>query len=344
MKVKFHLNKQHNPRSEDGMRVMYGPAKRGGYRVRWYLILALVVSPLLAMAYYLYRTEFLVIAPAIITSYPVTITSTEKAIVAPLPTDVGKSVAKGQAVLLLKDDMLDAETRFIEQELLKLSPPAIEISPIYRDAIAQSEQNLQKFELIKRNYDTFRKQGHVSDVDYASIISINNTLNNQLNNQKLAYIEAQRHLSEMALAGPVSQAHRALMQELVIKRSQQDNLTVRSPFDGRVIEIHVLEGERIDVNRPLITVAKNNSPEVIAYLNPKYIKYGQIGTKAKVSFPDGASFAATVSKPLEMVNKLPQQLLSPFEGQPAYLRITLQFDMALEQKYWIEGMAVKVQF
>ncbi|AJR06415.1 HlyD family secretion protein [Photobacterium gaetbulicola] len=344
MKVKFHLDKQLKPQSEGGMKVVYGQTKRSGYKLRWYLILALVISPLLAMAYYLYRTQVLVIAPAIITSYPVTILSTEKAIVSPIPTAIGDAITKGQAVFLLSDSTLDAETRFIEEELLKLSPPAPQINHLYQDSIAQSEQNLDKFKQIQRNYDTFREQGQVSEVDYASILNISNSLYNQLNNQKLAYIEAQRHLREIALAGPVSQAHRALMQQLVAKRAQQNNLTIRSPFDGRVIDIHVLEGERINVNTPLITVSKNITPDVIAYLNPKYLEYGQLGTLAKITFPDGTSFTASVNKPVEVVNKLPQELLTPFEGQPAYLKITLRFEDDLDPKYWIEGMEVEVRF
>ena len=344
MKVKFHLDKQQKPQSENGMKVVYGQAKRGGYKLRWYLILALVISPLIIMGYYLFRTQVLVIAPAIITSYPVTITSAESSLVAPLPTVVGNKVTKGQAIILLSDPALDEETRFIEQELLKLSPPSPKIDKLYQAAISQSEQNLQKFQQIQKKYDTFRAKGHVSEVDYAAIINISSSLNNQLYNQKLAYIEAQRHLKEMALAGPVSQAYRALMQELVVKRAQQDNLTIRSPINGRVIDIHVLEGERITADTPLITVSQNNTPEIIAFLNPKHLKYSDIDNKAKVTFPDGKTMSATVNKPVEIVNKLPQELQRPFEGQPAYLKVTLRFEGALEQKYWIEGMEVEVQF
>ncbi|WEM45167.1 HlyD family efflux transporter periplasmic adaptor subunit (plasmid) [Photobacterium sp. DA100] len=344
MKVKFHLDKQQKPQSESGVKVVYGQAKRGGYKLRWYLILALVISPLLIMGYYLFRTQVLVIAPAIITSYPVTITSAENSLVAPLPTVVGNQVTKGQAIILLSDPALDEETHFIEKELLKLTPPSPNIDKLYQAAIAQSEQNLQKFKQIQAKYDNFRTKGQVSEVDYAAIINISSSLNNQLYNQKLAYIEALRHLHEVTLAGPVSQAHRRLMQELVVKRARQDNLTIRSPIDGRIIDIHVLEGERITMDTPLITVAENITPEIVAFLNPKYLKFGDLGNKATVTFPDGKKMDAVVSKPVEIVNKLPQELRRPFEGQPAYLKITLRFEGDLDPRYWIEGMEVEVRF
>ncbi|MGI2961139.1 HlyD family secretion protein, partial [Vibrio alginolyticus] len=40
----------------------------------------------------------------------------------------------------------------------------------------------------------------------------------------------------------------------------------------------------------------------------------------------------------------PQELQSPFEGQPAYLKVTLSFDEPVEQTRWIEGVEVEVRF
>ncbi|MDA1378824.1 hypothetical protein PCI56_01760 [Plesiomonas shigelloides subsp. oncorhynchi] len=68
MKVNFHLDKQNNPQAENGVKVQYGAPKRGGYRMRWYMILAIVISPVVLMAYYLFRSQFLITAPAIVTS------------------------------------------------------------------------------------------------------------------------------------------------------------------------------------------------------------------------------------------------------------------------------------
>ena len=107
MKVNFHLDKKNNPQSESGMTVLYGQAKRSGYRLRWYLILAIVVSPLLFMAYYLFRTQILVTAPGIITSYPLTVTSTQAAIVEPMLIEVGADIGQGQPLVTLQDKILD---------------------------------------------------------------------------------------------------------------------------------------------------------------------------------------------------------------------------------------------
>ncbi len=86
------------------------------------------------------------------------------------------------------------------------------------------------------------------------------------------------------------------MQELVVKRAQQESLTFRAPFSGRVLDIHVHEGQRVTENAPLLTVAQNVTPDITAFLNPKYLDYSPKGTKAKVIFPDGKKLSATVSE------------------------------------------------
>ncbi|MCQ6507896.1 HlyD family secretion protein, partial [Vibrio parahaemolyticus] len=60
-------------------------------------------------------------APAIITSYPLTVTATRSAIVGPIPVNVGSEVAQDQALLLLKDNALNNEIYFIKEYLIKFS-------------------------------------------------------------------------------------------------------------------------------------------------------------------------------------------------------------------------------
>ena len=156
---------------------------------------------------------------------------------------------------------------------------------------------------------------------WTAIVNINNSLNSQLSSQKVAYEDSQRDLRQMQLAGPVAQAHRALMKELVVKQAEKERLTAKAPFDGRILDIFVKKGETVSAGTPLLTMTTNTQPEVVAFLKPKYLEYSQLGTKAKVTYPDGKVYSATVSGPTETVNKLPTELQRPFEGQPAYLKV-----------------------
>ena len=47
MKVRFDSPKETRPAEEQGLQVLYAPGKRMAFRLRWYLLLLLVASPLL---------------------------------------------------------------------------------------------------------------------------------------------------------------------------------------------------------------------------------------------------------------------------------------------------------
>ncbi|WP_132816145.1 HlyD family secretion protein [Vibrio crassostreae] len=345
MKVKFHLDKKNKPQSDDGVKVAYGQAKRGGYRFRWYLILSLVISPLLFVAYFFLKTNFLVIAPAIVTSYPVTLTAKVAGIVGPIPIDDGTQVERAQTAIQLTNLEIEAQIEFIHAELLglKVDLPR-DMEALHLNGIAETRRNLIKVQEIQKRYEEYRRKGQVSDVDYASIVGMGNSLNNQLNQQKLDYQSAKLAEEERELAGPVSQAKRSLMKDLALKRVREQELSVKSPYAGRVVDIHVVEGQRVFEGDELVTIAKNTVPHIVAYLDPKYLEDAVKGANALVKFPNGSSFEAEVSDSVEVVSKLPSQLVSPFEGQPAYLKVVLDFITAPPEEYWVEGMTVEARF
>ncbi|MCV5215595.1 hypothetical protein OFC53_30635, partial [Escherichia coli] len=88
---------------------------------------------------------------------------------------------------------LNKEIDFIKEELIKLSKNQVQSTDeLYKNAIASSEEGLKKVQEIQKKYDVYRKKGQVSEVDYAAIVSVNNSLSNQLSSQKIAYVDAMR--------------------------------------------------------------------------------------------------------------------------------------------------------
>lgn len=345
MKIKFNLDKERNPEIEDGMKVMYGPDKRNKYKIRWYFILILVISPLFIMAYYLFRTQILVISPGIITSYPLTINSEQPAIVEGIFLESGDDVNKEQILIKLKNYTLNKEIDFIKKEIHKLSNLKITNNDnIHRNAIKNTEISAYKVYEIQKKYDQYKQKGHISDIDYATIVNLKNAIDSQLSDQQIIYNDDKFNKDQIRVAGPVAQQYRNLMQQLVIKETQKESLYFKSPFNGRVLDIHVQNGQRIQTGTPLVTISQNVTPQVVAFLEPKHLEYSAINTKAKVIFPDGKKFTATVFKPVEVVNKLPQELQNPFEGQSGYLKLTLAFDNAIDKIRWVEGVEVEVKF
>lgn len=47
MKIRFSSSKEQQPTQDQGLQVLYAPGKRLAFKLRWYLILLAVLSPLL---------------------------------------------------------------------------------------------------------------------------------------------------------------------------------------------------------------------------------------------------------------------------------------------------------
>lgn len=64
MKIRFDSRKELSPTQEQGLSVLYAPGKRMAFRVRWYLILFLVASPLIWLGGKLAYGMLMIDAPA----------------------------------------------------------------------------------------------------------------------------------------------------------------------------------------------------------------------------------------------------------------------------------------
>lgn len=348
MKVKFHLEKSQKPTTEHGMKVVYGTAKRGGYRFRWYLILAIILSPIFLMIYTYAKQYLFVVALGVITTGPVLITAPQNGSVKKIDVDESEFVLEGQLLIQLNDPVLEKEITFIEGELLRLNEveegrDEEDLSPYYA-AITAAKYNLRKVTTIKLNYDQYAKEGKVSQVDYAAIIGIYNTSQSSLTNAYIALNQAKIAQKQRELAGGIAQVTRALNQSLTTKINQLEALTIKAPYMGLVIDVNALEGQRVSIGDPLVTISPDVAPFVISYLEPEHIDKAKLGTLVSVVLPNGKKVKARVAQSIGLTSKLPAQLAKPFEGAKALLKVKITFLGGLLESEWVEGMPVEVYF
>ncbi|OCH14822.1 MULTISPECIES: HlyD family secretion protein [unclassified Aliivibrio] len=348
MDVKFHLDKKKNPTSEKGMKVMYGSEKRGGYRIRWYLILAIIFSPIIFMIYTFAKLHLFTTALGIITTGPVVITATQSGIVDVIDVKDSEFVLEEQLLITLETPVLEEEIAFIENELEMLAYEKKEkitedFSP-YISAISAAKLNLAKIRTIKGNYDKYANEGKVSQVDYASIIGLYNTAQNNLTNAYIALNQAKIAQKQRLVAGGIAQVTRQLNQSLTTKKNQINELLITAPYMGVVIDINTLLGQQVNVGDPLVTISPDVAPYVISYLEPKHIEKATLGTLVTVTLPNGKKVDARVSSSIGLTSKLPAQLAKPFEGTKALLKVKITFVGGLLEHEWVEGMPVEVSF
>ncbi|MCL9783268.1 hypothetical protein M9194_17705 [Vibrio sp. S4M6] len=350
MKVRFMLDKQKSPTSEKGVKVAYGQAKRTGYRLRWFLLLAAILAPALLTIYWLLRPQIFTIAPGIVTYQPINIVAPESSTISEMYVQVGDTVKKGQPLFLLQNKLLEEQINYLETEIKSLRGYGLnrernEVA-LYTKAKNNAEKNFSEMVAIKKKYDKYFKQGHVSAADYASVLNNYYTTEVQLSDATLQLQRAKMRGADEDYVGNLSNIVRNLQLELTMKKGLEALLLVKAPFDGQVINEVGRVGERVEASTDVMTFSRaDQPPEIDAYLDAKYIEKAKVGEVATVKLPNGKNYLAKVSKPTQLALKIPTQLAKPFEGRRALMKVTLSFtDDTLNKNMLIEGMPVEVYF
>jgi len=271
MKVDFKLHKQINPVQEQGVKVRYGTTKRVGYKIRWFAILFIVLSPVATITYKFMYPYVVNQAPAILSFTPIAMVAPEAGLISIHLKSVGDDIKKGDALYKVRDTALNAEIAFLEAEVEKFNSDISQSKTLqlYRDKVSFSEKNLTEMEVVYDRYLHFSKLGQVSAIDLAAIINLYNNAKSQLSSAQVELLEQQTNYS---LAGQYASSLRSVEKALAIKQAQKNQLTVYSPYDATIIESSVISRQSVSKGESIMMISKAQAkPEVVAYLDAKHI-------------------------------------------------------------------------
>ncbi|BDR34180.1 permease [Photobacterium damselae subsp. damselae] len=345
MKVQFHTETQVDPKISNFMNVIYGSAKRGGYRLRWYLLLLLIISPILYLAYFMYQSIYLTIAPGIITTSPMLITATNDGIIDfvangdELYTKKSVLVTINNETISNTEHYLSLKTQEIDAQIEKL--PAINLDK-YNQEIKNAKSSFLKVNEIKKLYEKYRKQGQVSQVEYANIINTASVAKQRELQSSISKEQALFSYDQNKLAGPLMLLRNDIGLKLISYQSQKNELSIVSPVSGFIVENYVTEGQWVQKGQELMNIAPNRQPEVISYVDAKYLAKVAKGSEVMVQLPNGGQYSAIVRSKPRLATKLPSQLTTPFTETKAVLKVVLEFNNHVNDLDWVEGMPVKV--
>ncbi|MGY3915442.1 HlyD family secretion protein [Aeromonas australiensis] len=348
MKVTFNPPKKQDATSDEGIRVLYAPAKRVAFKARWYLILLLAFSPVIILLWYLGREWWLTQAPAIITTEPQLVVANGDGFIRNIYMSPGQAVSQGDALMRFESPTLQANIveRKARLKAIELDKNAAEQAILSNldEQIRIAERGTNEQEGIYQEYAGYRKEKLVSSAEYASALLSWTQSRIDLQKAWSEKMQQELQIKEDQLTGPLASARYQLEQELTemqaITRQQQP----LSPVTGKVSDVLVQEGDWVFSGAPLALIAKREDPLVIAYVLPKYLSSMEPGHKAIVKLPSGERLAARVARPVELADKLPAQLAAPFEGQKATLKVALSLDEKLPPNLQVEGLPVTVLF
>ena len=345
MKVQFSSAKRLSPDVEHGLKLPYAPGKRAVSKAGWYVILAIVCSPLVYFVYQIFTTSVFVSEPGYITLEKRQVNSSAAGRLVAMDVEVGTDVREGQVIARLEDRNLEAEARRVVAEMaaiesaMVVGPTSTERS-LARERLALAEDELE-----------FHERRHETVVDLfeqgaATVAEVNNA-DAAVRRAQLTVTEVREALAAMdrrGIDGTSTPGYARLRARAAELEERRRELVQRSPAAGRVLDIFAQPNEVIPVGSELMLIGEPGGPFVTAYIDPKYSKYAQLGQPAKIKLPDGDTVGAKIIELPEVTQRLPAEFVGPLGLRRMKVLARLALDEPLSDGNRVDGLPVLVRF
>jgi len=347
MKIKFRSEKQNQPEVEGGVRLSYASARRTGYRLRGYLLVALILSPILLLAWYLLSDEVFITAPGVVTTEPMEIRSSGSGFVEKLLVESGDRVNKGQKLAKVANPLLNTqiETLFFQREQLNSQLNGFDQAVLKQleGALYDAREGMKEQSKILNQFKNATKRGIVSTVEMATVIHALTSSRLAVRSAK-AELERERRTQQLDhVTSPLIQQQRALDLSLAETKSKIEILQPIANTAAVIAEILVREGDWIEESTPLLLLTQRRKPFVLAFLDARYASRCVDGTKVTIVFPNGDEVNGRVRGQTVLARRLPVGLAKPFETDKPALKVTVQIEGETEATL-IENLPVKVEW
>ena len=329
MKIKFSSAKEQQPTQEQGLQVLYAPGKRLAFRVRWYLILLAVLSPLLWLIGRWVLTLWLIEAPAQLHLPGSELRARDAAQVQQLLVQPGQRVTAGELLVRLDNSEWRARRFLLEAASTPMeSPNAASLAAeraLLQESLAGAEARVRQ---VQRLLDA-------GAVTRGELLAATDRRDVRL--RELYQLEQRRQPD----AGP-EQRQRDL--ELAWLDSRLQGLELRAENDGRVGEILVAPGENVGPGTPLLRVESDGEAQVWVYLDPRHAAEATPGKLLTLIFPDHSQRQAVVIQAVDDAAPVPVELRPPFSAPTRRLRVIARVHDGLPPEWRIDRLGLKARF
>lgn len=335
MKVRFNSSKEAHPTQENGLEVLYAPARRQAFKLRWYLILTLVALPFLVLAFKLAYGILIVEMPAQILFARGEVRSRDAAQVSRILVKPGETVTKGQLLLEMDNPewrMRLEQLRAISAEMSGASSYGANrsLSDVLGAQLTRAEERLAMLRrLVAQGAAT---QGELlaaaneRDQRQANLLTYE-----QQSKQSLQQIETSR-------AQTLQNAEEKWLQERL------DSLKARANEPATVSEILVQEGENVGPGTLLMYLRNASKASLYAYIDLQHASYAQTGQAVCLKLPDGQIINGHIAYDPEIAQGAPADIRAAFSAQRRDLLVTVIPDEPLPPRWLINQLPLKLRF
>lgn len=355
MKVRFTPP----PQSADvsrGIKVPYAPGKRKVVQWRWYVILALVVSPFAYLLFSLLYPVVVVTAPGFVHLEKEVLTAVAPGVVKTIFVHDGDRVGAEQPLVELFSSEIEDRLQALRQAV------ALAETGVRPEPVAPVDKDDSVLALYRRQEEEARRvvarqQQRVEVVNRlfaqgAATAAEVNALRVQLEGARHTLVQAQldlktaerEHLARQNPAPEPMTDRDRLREQLAELEARRQRLIIRATRDGIVLDTPVEIGRSVNPGEVMALIGVRSQAYVLAYLRPRLVKTVKPGGLATVSIPGGRSVEARVRQQPSQARRLPADLSSVIGARDIMVLVTLDLVSPLPTERAVEGLPVTVRF
>ena len=347
MKIQFD-KPPGSAQENNGLSVRYAAAKRKVPRWRWYLLLAMVLTP---PAYLL--TRFMVAywwetTPAIVMTEQVVVRARAAGRVAQIAA-TGALVRAGEPVMAMESAALPRQpSPTLSTPPAAMDDPRTSITAVatrqvmFNEALrlAQSQLALQQERV--RTMQALRAEGAATrqELDNARFQELQARADA---NRAQADVSENRHLLARAQSRPPA-VPPGTDGQLPGMAAATDDADVKAPFDAQVVRQFAHLGEWVERGAD-VAVLQGPAPGMVhTYLPPDQARYAQVGRLATLRFMDGGRIRAEVVDVVAEAERTPAERTSPLTPRMPSIVARLRPVEPLPPAYRIHQLPLDVRF
>lgn len=331
MKVRFTSSKEREPTVDGGIKVLYAPSKRIAYRLRWYLILLLVASPVLWFVGKMISGMVLLDAPARTVKLITEIRAFESGVIRDIPVATGDRVTAGKLLILLENPVLTAQNQAIRDTL------QVELNQASAPLLPQQQILLQQLDRARMRSVELER---LVDMSAATRGELNQALD-LLNDRQSALAEFERTLKPTIDQQVSTQRNKS---ELVALEKRLEQLNIKAESDAIVRSIEINEGETVGPGTLLMQLQQGDSVEIQVFLDARQRQLARPGQALKLRLPDGDWLDAKVTSEPWVVTRLPADIRSPFGANELGLLLKVEPVDPLAPEWQLDNLPLTARF
>jgi len=334
MKIRFSSPKEQQPTREQGLKVLYAPGKRLAFKLRWYLILLAVTSPLLWLVGRALLSVWLIEAPAQLLLPASELRAREPGQVRQVLVRPGERVAAGQPLLELDNPEWRARLALLAE-------------PVQPVAAATAQQSA----LLQRERDTLLRlqdsaaqrltQLQALRAAGAATRGEEQAARDELDRRRLDLLQFDQRLAVQAPQDGALQ-QRELERAWLLARLQ--GLSLRAVEAGVVSEVLVAEGENVGPGTLLLRQQRPEAVQLWIYLDPRHAEYALPGQRLSLLLPDGSRLPAEVVRQVEDSIAVPAELQPAFSAPSRHLRLQARILGELPPRWRVDRLGLVARF